>query len=161
MSAAKLWILVIMSLASSGCIQADRVGNKGPAKERLDGLARELQEGGVGTIEIVQISPDKMYLIRVTPEAMETVWDYRFKIQNIDSSRRAKLVDALKASDVQQIAEVPDLRYEVVFYATDEHRISALYFDRSGNRGLVDNFAVSFGRDFFPMLRHALRLSFE
>lgn len=158
-------ILLAAQLVMLGCSQGPQTGPRNSLQERLDSVAQEVETGRVREIEIMQINANTSFITQVTPEVLANGWDYRFTIRSIDRTRRAKLAAALRSARPEQVTESADLRSGVIFYssARDEQgkRIGALYFDRTGNSGALDDTPVSFAQGFARQLMKALLPPYE
>jgi hypothetical protein len=143
----------------SACHHADQAGMHNPAQTRIDGVVQELHAGSVETVEVLQIPPNTEFLIRVTPETLEKAWIYKTAVRRIDSGRLDNLLAVLKRARVEQVATGSDIRSGIIFHASsNDRRLGAIYFDRTGRRGAVDNIPASFGENLFSHLKVALSM---
>lgn len=133
--------------------QANGVKVNNPANSEVDGLAAKITRGEIEKIEIFQIPPRILTRTRITPEMLEKQYYYKLTIRDVrGGALQIKLVEAIKSTVVQPQSEMADIRWGIVLYAVDGKRVGALYFDKSGEKGAVDNSAVSFKGDLFKWL---------
>jgi hypothetical protein len=146
--------ILLLSACSRG---ADSAGEQGPAKQQLNALADDLRAGRVGTVEVLRIPDNVLFEIRVAPETIEQVWNFRFTIHKREGSGIEKTEMALKGARAWRVSDASDLRWAVILQSSvSGDRLGAIYFDRTGRRGAVGNIPVAFGSGFFANLKTAL-----
>ena len=143
--------LVIITSLLAGFAQP--VKGTGRAKETVHALSSALSGNQIERIEIIQMNPWVMTRSRITSQMLEKQYDYNLTIQKTSSfGSRETMVKALSSVAVKPLENGADLRWGVVFYGQNDIRVGAIYFDRSGNRGSVNDMPVSFEGDFFSWL---------
>ena len=137
----------------NACGQADVATVKSQAQAQVDTLTAKLLRHEVGKVEILQIPPDVLTYVAVTPETLEKQFHYKLVIRNITSGAyRDEFIKAMKSITVQEESEMPDLRWGIIFYDRNDNRLGAIYFDKWGKRGAVWNIPVFIKGDLFRWL---------
>lgn len=122
-------------------------------RRAVDALIASLERGEVVRVEILEMPPRILTRTRITPAMLEKQFHYMVTIRDLrDSLLRSKILEAAKSISVEPRADMPDLRWGVVFYDEKNARINALYFDKTGKSGAVGNTAVSFKGNFLKWL---------
>lgn len=153
---------LLLLVPMMGCAQGNKVKSNSPAQSQVDNLATKLANGEIGRVEIFQIPARVLTRTRITPDALERQFYYKLTIRDIrGGAHQAKLIDGMKSLAVQPESEMADIRWGVVFYGTDESRVGALYFDKSGSTGAVGVSPVSFKNDLFKWLDGSFSSSFR
>jgi hypothetical protein len=156
--------LLIASAATltAGCSQTPPVKVPSPAQETVNALANAVSGQQIERLEIIQMNPWVMTRSRITPQALEKHYDYKLIIQRLSGfGGREKMTKALSSVAVKPLEEGADLCWGVIFYGQNDVRVGAVYFDRSGSRGSVNDMPVSFegeflllvGQDLFRLLQ--------
>lgn len=148
---------LLLCVASAAFAQKTTSGSEIEAQKELNEVIASLTEGSVSTIEVLHV-PDRLETrAAITPQALEMLYQGKLTVRNArDLAGRNELVEALKSSTPILQSRIPDLRWGIIFYASDERRIGALYFDRGGKKGAIDNRAISFGKEFSGWLKRRL-----
>lgn len=116
-------------------------------------IAMALEKNQIGRVEILQIPSRILTRAQIGSAALENEYHNKLIIRDIGSTRyRKKLADSLYTVSAQVRADTADLRWGVIFYSRNETRLGAVFFDRSGQYGAVNNISVSFKGDFFHWL---------
>ena len=151
-------VLVASQLLMSACYHAERIEPRNTAERRLDSIAASVLAGKIGKVEILQIRLNTSFIAQVTPEVLENAWDFRYTIRHIDGDRLPRLATALRTATIGTERTGADLRWGVILYSSteEERRLGAIYFDRTGRRGALDDVPVSFENDALIELRTAL-----
>jgi hypothetical protein len=145
--------MLLYSTLTLGCAQGRDVKTQSPAQSQVDALANKLSNREIGKVEILQIPARILTRTRITPEMLEKQFHYKLTIRDLRGGvHQEKLTEAVKSVTVQPETEMPDLRWGVIFYGLDDTRIRVLYFDKTGNRGGVEDTPVSFKGGFFKWL---------
>ncbi len=154
-------ILLVQTLAVGLSIgQSFGVQNSGQAQ--LDFLSRESQAGRIGKVEALQIPKGLNTRNPVTAEYLESGWFFKFTVRRLDPANSAELTKVLKAIKTGPYSAKMDFRSAVIFYSwPEEKRIGAIYFDRIGSHGAVNDVPVSFGENLLGELERAFSLSLE
>jgi hypothetical protein len=136
-----------------GCAQGNDLKTNNAVQTQINLLVAKLDHGEIGKIEILQIPSRILTRTRVSPEMLERQFHYKLTIRDIrgESQLRA-LNEAMKSVVVEPETEEPDLRWGLIFYGLDDSRVGALYFDKAGRRGNMDNTPVHFQGDIFEWL---------
>jgi len=133
-----------------------------PAQLKVDALAVKLTNYEIIKIEILQIPMEMSTDTQITPDLLERVFRYKLTIRDIrGGAYQSEIIDVLKSTVVQPRTKSPDLRWGVIFYNKEGIRVGALYFDRSGNFGAVDNTPVFFSGTFYRWLESNFSKSFR
>ena len=154
-------IVLVLALVAVGCSRPLPTRGSSRVAAQLDTIAQNVVAGKIGIIEVTQVSLSREFIVAVSPQTLDNVWDYQFVIRHELSSRGPKIASVLKAADVDEASSFGDLRWKVVFYSSDNRSMGELYFDGAGRKGLVNKIPVSYRLDFWVRLRHALDLSFD
>jgi hypothetical protein len=132
------------------------------AQTRIDALVKQINALEIGRVEIVHVPSSFMTNIRLTPTALERSYDTKITIRDLRvSSYRRELTDAMNGLSVNLEKEVPEVRWGLVFHDVNGTRISALYFNRSGTAGAVDDVPVAFSGKLFQWLEAKLSKAME
>jgi len=152
--------LVLQILLVSACSHGDLTRGGDPLNDQVDKLVRQLQSGKVGKIEVVGIPASVVFVANATPDVVETAWQYRITVRNIDGERLDNLVLALKEARPERDAHFADLRVGVIFYSSaegkQEERLCSLFFNRTGSRGALNGVPVAFGGGLYRRLTAVL-----
>ena len=144
-----------------GCAQGKDV-NAGPAQSKVELLATHLANKEIGQLEIIQLSPSVLTRTSVTQELLETGFDYKFVIHDMRAGAyRDGAVQAVRSVETQSDSNLADLRWAVIFYDTNDARVGAVYFDKTGRHGAVDKIPVAFKGNFFKWLDANFSSSFR
>ena len=149
-----------ITILSSGCTRPRHA--QGPATDEIKAMAATLRSEGIERIETLHIPLGQDTFGDVTPQTLQNGWHYKTTIRNLPVSSRDALADVLTTVSVRQDSGSVDLRQGVVFYSSKgEMPIGAIYFDRTGRRGVVNSTPVFFETDLLSRLKKILPLSFE
>ncbi len=141
--------------------------NRSAARLQLDAIVDAIREGNLGTTEILQIPSEVEHPANITPLSLENTWENRLTVKLLRSSQQEKLASTLRMATVQPLdvkLDRLDVRWGIVFYAhrtPEGKRLGAIYFDRTGRKGAVNNIPVAFDPTLFVRLKAALHLSIE
>jgi hypothetical protein len=145
--------LLLITTTISGCARNGHSGSDTPEQTRINGLLRALGKGGIGKVEILQIPASVLTRARITPDMLERQYYTRVEIRDITQTTYYNdLLDAFKTLSVQPATDTSDLRWGVIFHSRNGGRVGAVYFNKQGLSGSVDNLPVSFRGDFFSWL---------
>ena len=144
-------------------------GQTEAAKAQVDAVVREIKAGNVARAELLGVPLDAQFRVNVTPDRLESWWDYKLIIRSLDALLRPRAEEvavALGSAVIQPNTtklDFLDVRCGVLFYlkTPEDKRIASLYFDKSGRHGAVNNVAVSFTPDLLPRLKKALHASID
>ena len=141
----------------SACGPANRADQQDTVRIQIDSLVKALQRREVGTVEALQLPRDASLLMRVTPETIEQGWTYKSTVQHIYGVPADNLATILTKVAARRIGKSSDLRSAMLFYSlSDNRRICAIYFDRTGRAGEVDGISATFGENLFSHLKAVL-----
>ena len=147
-----LWI-TISAMLFVGCNRSTYIDKSNAAQILVEEISKALSERTVGRVEIVQIPPRILTTARVTTDMLEKGYYNKLIIRNIASTAyQNKLVDSFRSIIAQPRSDTADLRWGVIFYARDDVRVGAVYFDKFGHNGLVNDMPASLTGDFFKWL---------
>jgi hypothetical protein len=124
------------------------------ARATLSDLVVKLERSEIDRVDILAIAPYTFTRIQITPQGLESGYDYRFTIRMLRGGgfeqevKRATMSLSVKTA----LTEPPDLRWGVIFYDLNGNRVAAVYFDRNGKSGVVGETPASFGGEFFDWL---------
>lgn len=151
-----------IAVLGSGCARSTHAQNQGPATDQLNAIATTLRNDGVERIETLHIPLGQETFGDITPKTLQSGWHYKSTIRNLPIASRDALAEALTTASVRLDSGSIDLRQGVIFYSSkDGMPFGAIYFDKSGHRGIVNSTPVSFETDLLSRLRKILPLSFE
>jgi hypothetical protein len=129
---------------------------------RVDALVRQINALEIGRVEIVHVPSSVMTNIRLTPFALERSYDTKMTIRDLRvSSYRRELTHALDGLSVNPEEEIPEVRWGIIFHDVNGTRISALYLNRNGTAGAVDDVPVAFSGKLFQWLQARLSIAME
>jgi len=138
------------------------------ARTALDAVSVKLDRSEIAKVEILEIPANVSTRERITPTLLEAHYFYRLTIQDIrDQTYLRNFTAAFKSVKIKSAGQGGDLRWGIIFYAIDGSRVAALYFDRWGTGGWVDNVPVVFGGnmifrgDMIPWLERRFGHCFE
>jgi len=155
-------VIYCIMMLIGGCAEGNQVKADSQTGSEVDGLVAKLAKGEIGRVEVLQIPPEVLTRTRITPEMLERQFDYKFTIHDVrGGAYRKGLLEAMRSVEVGPRSEMPDLRWGIVFYDVHDMRVGALYFDKTGSRGAVDNAPVSFRGDFFKWLKDSFARCFR
>src|SRR5260370_37708756 len=144
-------VIFLASVAGQG--QNSNARLKCSAQECVDAISLALSRGEVGRVEILRVPPNLETRAAISPAVLENIYDTKLVIRNIaEMALRSKMIEAFKGSSVQPRDYIADLRWGVIFYSREDVRIGAIYFDRSGRNGAVNESGTSFQGGFFHWL---------
>ncbi len=147
-------VLYLVFALLGGGAEVSHMRDPAEAQGRVDDLAARLVGGSVIRVQILQIPARVLTRTRITPEMLQRQFHYELTIRDIRGGvYERKLAALAKATTVKPRAEMPDLRWGVIFYDAGEKPVVAFYFDKTGNYGAVDDVPVSFGGDLFDWLK--------
>lgn len=127
-----------------------------PAKERLDSIAKALQEGSVATVEILHVPTSVLTYNRLTQKGLETTYLAKLTIPNLGSSaHRSELAEAFRGLTVSAADDLPDLRWAVILFNQSGQRIGAIYVSGDGRGGAVDEIPVTLAGPFHGWLKRS------
>lgn len=150
-------ILLLLCLATTAVSQKVASGSGIDAQKQLNELSALLADDSTATIEILHVPVRIETRAAITPAGLERLFYCKLTVRNIrDWAGRDELVRVMKSSTVTTEPQMPDLRWAIILYSSDERRIGALYFDRWGTKGAVGDHAISFGNSFSGWLKHTL-----
>jgi len=137
----------------------------GNAQMQIDAVVKSINGGDIGGVEIFGVPPNVAFRVNVTPERLESWWDYKLIVRGL-SLESEKLRVALSSTTIQPYSaklDSLDVRTGIVFYSKtpEGKRIASLYFDRNGGHGAVNKMPVSFGPDLLPRLKKAVHAPIE
>src|SRR4029077_1911094 len=119
-----------------------------------DALSLAVSQGEVGRVEILHLPSNIETRAAITPQALEDIYETKLVIRNVaESALRVRMSEALRKTTIQPRDYIPDLRWGVIFYSRQDARIAAVYFDKSGRVGAVNDAAASFQGAFFDWLQ--------
>lgn len=131
-------------------------------QSEVDVLAAKVASGEIERIEIFQIPPRVLTRARITPEMLEKQYSYKLTIRDVRGNmEQKKLVEAIRSTTARLQGEMTDLRWGIVFYGVDGTRVGAIYFDKYGSGGAVDDTAASFKGDLFKWLDESFSSCFR
>jgi hypothetical protein len=144
-------LVLLISLASRG--QTSHSGTTIPPQSGADAISLALSRGEVGRVEILRVPPNLEVRAAIKPEALEHIYYTKLEIRRIaDMPWGSKMIEAFRTTSVERYDYTADLRWGVIFYSLDEVRIGAIYFDRSGRHGAINDAQASFRGSFFNWL---------
>jgi hypothetical protein len=136
------------------CAGAAQMKNASQSQNRVDDLTSRLAAGGVERVQILEIPARVLTRTRVTPEMLRRQYRYELTIRDLRGGEyEGKLISLAKSTVVTARAEMPDLRWGIIFYDAGGNPILGLYFDKTGNYGSVDDAPVSFEGELFGWLK--------
>ncbi len=157
-----LAVVLLAQTLAVGLSNGQSPGVQSSGQAQLDFLSRESQGGRIGRVEVLQIPKDLNTRNPVTAAYLESGWFFKFTVRRLDPPNSAELAKILKVIKTGPYSERTDFRSAVIFYyLPEEKRIGAIYFDRTGSRGAVNDVPVSFGENLLGELERALSLSLE
>lgn len=132
--------------------QKNEVSTK-DAKSHVNLISAKLSNAEIVRIEVINMPSQILTRTRITPEMLEKQFYYKLTIRDIRSNvRKKKLLEAVRSIVVLPQAEMPDIRWGIIFYDVNDSRVGAIYFDKKGGHGAVEGVPVSFKGDLFKWL---------
>jgi len=121
---------------------------------QVDSLARNIRTGAIQKVEILQISPKVTTGTRISPDLLDSSFQYKITISDLRGrAYQSSLASAIKATSVMPVNDSGDLRWAIKFYDGDGRKVSAIYLDATGDRGVINSTAVSFSRNIINWLK--------
>lgn len=146
-------LLAVTAASIMACGQAAQPKGASSAQIELEAISRALSNHGIGRVEIIQIPPRIMTTAKISTDMLEKTYYNKIIIRDINNtSYHSKLIDAFTSLSVQPRSDTADLRWGVIFYARNDKRLGAVYSDKFGRYGAVNNIPVSLEGSFFKWL---------
>ena len=164
-------VMCTIAFLSSTNVLAQRELNQQqkPVKEKSQSVGedirssvrRALGSGDIDLVEVMEISKSTLYRAHVTPEVLEASWSTKLIIRRLGAEQINKVWIALKAASIQYDSDGSEIRRGIVFYSKasnggKQERVCSMYFDQTGRYGRINNIGVSFGDDFFSIVKSTL-----
>jgi len=141
-SPVSVWFNVICILLLI-CVQAKASGNR--AQSAVNSIEKALENYQVFKVEIVHVPEYVESRTQFDTKGLEDRFFYKVTIADIRGNPyRADLIAAVKSMTADGRQTSVDLRWGIIFYNEDGTRVGAIYFDRSGRHGAVNDEPVNF-----------------
>jgi len=132
-------------LASSALCNPTNAPGSFSAEAGFDAISAALSRGEVGRVELLRVPPNLETRAAITPEALERIYYTKLVIRNIaEMPLRRQMIEALKSTSIHPRDYIADVRWGLIFYSREDVRIGAIYFDRSGRNGAVNDAGATF-----------------
>lgn len=129
-------------------VRQDEATNRIDFAKDISRLTQAWQTGAVHTVEVLHISYKAEFPHNISSSALEAYYDFKLTVHDPESSVVIKqAIGSITNLTAKLSGKVSDLRWACIFYSEDGSRICAIYFDRTGRRGVVNGACVDFGSD--------------
>jgi hypothetical protein len=158
----KAILVAALGVIGSGSLWYTRAQSPVRPADEFHAIAVALRSGDVQRIDTLHIPLSEETFGNVTPQGLQNGWHYKTTIRNIPPSSRDALAEALTTASVRADSGPVDLRQGVIFYSSkNDTPVGAIYFDRTGRRGVVNSTPISFETSLLSRLKKILPLSLE
>jgi hypothetical protein len=145
--------LMLLLMPIVNWAQGNDVKATNSAEAMMDLLVTKLTSREIARVEVLQIPSRLLTRTRITPEMLEKQFHFKVTIRDVRGEvHQQTLTEAMKSTSVQPETDIADLRWGIIFYGLDDKRVGAVYFDKTGSRGNVENDPVSFRGGIFKWL---------
>lgn len=142
------FIYLLFFLQNPSIADNDRLQEKLAAQQKIEALAKSLENWEVSSVEILWIDPRTLTNTTVTADVLDRAPQIKIGISNfLGGKAHRDLHFALKNTKISSVGPnlSSDLRWGVKFISHANNRVLvSLYFNAAGQLGYVDNVAVSF-----------------
>jgi hypothetical protein len=109
-------------------------------------LLKKFLSNQVHRIEVIEINPEAITRIPISPSMLEKSPDYKLSIKVVKSTKYWLALQEVLTSMVIEPGSLGDgdMRWGLTFYDMKGNRLGALYFDGSGRIGSLNNVPVLF-----------------
>jgi hypothetical protein len=138
-----LLVGAILVLPLQGC------GSRGAAGEvpAIQSALSLLRSDTITKLEILYVPVEICTIAALSPDDVERICKYRITIEGFQGSKfREDFISALQKSDMRQLEHQGDLRWACIFYDAENERVLTMYFDASGQAGLIAGTPVTVKR---------------
>ena len=148
--------LVVWHLNSANAQAASTV------QEQLNGINSKLANNEIGKVEIENLPSSILTRTRLTPEMLDKQFEYKTTIRDLrGNAYNAQLSEAVKSSVVSPSEDITDIRWGIIFFDLNDHRVGALYFNASGRQGMFDDKPVAISGTLFKWLNSTFSETFR
>jgi hypothetical protein len=141
-------LILILAYTLQGGVPSQVTQDDPHLKVDIDAAKAKLREavetGVIRTLEVMHVSTGKVFRVNVSSSLIESVFDYNLVERSKNGSHRNSLCVAVEQSHMIQSGEVADLRWGAVLYDETGNRIFSIYFDETGERGVMNGACVSY-----------------
>ena len=155
--AVAVWLLhaVIFEFAQAADV-------KSTAQIKVDEVQAKIIAMQIGKVEILQIPPQVLTRTSITRELLETGFHYKLVVHDLRGSvYAAEIRSAIKSTMIQEREQIPDLRWAIIFYDTNDVRVASFYFDKYGSAGGIDGTPVIYKGSLFKWLDSTFSATFR
>jgi len=112
-------------------------------QSQIEALTQRLSDNEIARIDFLKVPQRAAVKTRLTPELLESSFYYKLEFHDIrQSAYKTEFLRAAKSVSAVPESGTPDLRSALIFYDASDTRVAAIYFDRSGSRGIVNGLPV-------------------
>jgi hypothetical protein len=148
-----LTVTVVFLMPVAAHPQVNRAEHLPSMRADVDAISAALDRGEVKRVEILRVPADLETRAAINPKTLERIYYTKLVIRNItEMPFTDKMIEAFRGTSIEPRDYIADLRWGVVFYSREEVRLGAIYFDRSGRYGAVNEAGASFKGSFFTWL---------
>ncbi|MBI5265729.1 MAG: hypothetical protein HY851_00710 [candidate division Zixibacteria bacterium] len=150
----RVFLATLLLLTVVTCTRQHQSSALIPAQAVVDSLASALtgrpsQEG-----DLINIPDEIESPIAIGQEQLERSVFFKLSVRDIWAFRQGdRLTTILKSLKVSPSSELMDLRWGIVLYAEKDVRLGAIYVDRFGRGGAINEFTVSFDKELYHWFR--------
>ena len=149
-----LIVIVLLAPCRAGLSQAVSPEPSCSVAQCLSEISTAISRGEVGRVEILRVSPNLETRTRITPQALEHLYETKLVIRNIaETPLREKLTKALNQTSASPRDQIGDLRWAIVFFSQKDVRLGAFYFERWGHYGVVNDKGAAFDGSLLDWLK--------
>lgn len=139
---------VSLSVNSQTRMVQDDPGRVTDVTNDFNRLAREWEQSNIYSIDIFHISTNAEFVANMSSSRLEGYYDFKLTITDATESKlAAETIQVVTNITAALSKRVSDVRWGCVFYTRANTRVMAVYFDRTGRRGVINGACVDFGSD--------------
>jgi len=152
--------ILMMIIALVLCLGlAQRPRHTQNVRPDLDGILDLLGDRQISRIEILHVSDHVTTLVNLTPEGLRRICRSRVTIElERESPQIEGLSTALK--EVESSQDAGDLRWAILFFDRTGNERGAIFFDRFGEKGVLNNRVISLKGRLLVWTRQTIRKAF-
>ena len=106
-------------------------------KETLARVVEALEQSRIARIEILHMPDELLTRSSVLPEMLDSGYFYKLEVKNVPAVK-SSLLKALQKLNLSSSDTIPDLRWAIAFYDSENTRITTIYIDSRGRHGVID-----------------------
>jgi hypothetical protein len=146
------WLLAVVLFVSSG------VSVSCSARDGKPLSAYGVVPEAVYRVEILYFPERILTDAALTPERLERQYYDKIELKNFNGSiHRPRFIKAFRETAVSPSRDAHDARTAILLYDKTDKRLLSIYFDRSGENGVVNSDLVSIGDSLFSWAKSLMK----